>query len=66
MLHALAVFEGGDIQNFGKGGEPYMGGLDNPLETMVGFSYITPTRWFFLLGIINSINTDSSSFAQYT
>ena len=27
MFHASAAFKGGDIQNFGQGGEPYMGGF---------------------------------------
>ena len=26
MLHASAVFKGGDVQNVWEGGEPYMGG----------------------------------------
>ena len=34
MFDASAAFTGGDIQNFGEGGRTYMGGLDNPLETM--------------------------------
>ena len=35
MLHASAAFKGGDIQKFWEGGEPYVGELDNPLETMI-------------------------------
>ena len=41
MLHASTAFKGGDIHNYWEGGEPYlgglkdfMGGLDNPWETM--------------------------------
>ena len=50
MLHASAAFKGGDIQNFWERGrtlyeetEHFMGGPENPFETMLLFRPILET-----------------------